>query len=76
MNVLEMQTLEPVQAPGANRGAPGMITNIRTGDAFTMRVFGPGVVLEAKDQEAAIMVPWGNIRWARVEASALQAGKK
>lgn len=76
MNVLEAQFLEPVSWPDAPRGRPDMNTNFRTGEKVTARVFGPGIVLETPGGETATMVPWGNVRWCRVETAALLGAKR
>lgn len=65
MKVLEADFLEPVAFPGVGRASASMGTKYRDG-AVTCRTFGPGVVMEAPDG-GCVMVPWGNVRWVKVD---------
>lgn len=64
MKVLEADFLEPVAFPGNGRASASMGSKYRDG-VITCRTFGPGVLLEAPDGGCTI-VPWGNVRFVRV----------
>lgn len=65
MKVLEADFLEPVSFPGVGRATASLGTKYRDG-AVTCRTFGPGVVMELEGSKP-IVVPWGNVKWARMD---------
>lgn len=76
MKVLEVQFLEGIRNVNAGGRATGNMIDRWPGGSGsadgpeTCRVFGPGVVLEREGADP-VMVPWGNVKWVRVEQGAL-----
>ncbi len=81
MKVSAIEFLEPVRNVNAGQRSEGeMMTKWKDAgpeSATRCRVFGPGVVIERADADGdVVVVPWGNVRWARVAAEELRGAKR
>jgi hypothetical protein len=81
MKVSAIEFLEPVRNVNAGQRSEGeMMTKWKDGGEGAKeacRVFGPGVLIERTDGSGdVVVVPWGNVRWARVNAEELKGAKR
>lgn len=75
MRATEAEFLEPVSNPQKGAGMSGMIQKYRGDGPLEMVSWGPGWVLQAEGCPFAVIIPWTNVRFAKVSREELaQAG--
>lgn len=78
MRIVSIVFIEPVESPILGRGG-GFITNMRSTDGpLKVRPMGPGIIIEQEGNASSTVVPWANVKFARVvlEADDGKAAKR
>lgn len=78
MKILQAQLMEPVEGPGKKLGMFEKFRHTDSGPLRCRAMAGMGLAFEVEDSSEAVLVPWANVKFARVafEESDQKAAKK